>query len=91
MNIHHGWCHRAIPLSATRTYSEDEMREMCRRVSPPFWLNVEGKMLHIQGEECLAFSCQISSIYHNSIAYNALEDDGFSTEMRERERRLCPR
>ena len=86
MNIHHGWCQRAIPLSATRKYSHDEMRSLCKRVSPPFWLNVEGKMLQIHGEECLAFSCQISATYHNEIAYNAQEDDGFSADMRARER-----
>jgi hypothetical protein len=88
MNIHHGWCQRVIPLSATRKYSPEELRAMCKRVSPPLWLNVEGRMLQIQGEECLAFSCQISATYHNSIAYNAPEDDGFAEDMRERERRI---
>jgi len=85
MNICHGWSHRRVPLSATRKYSREELVAACRRVSPPFWLDVENTMVPIATTQELAFACHVSSAYHNSIAYNAVEDDGFLSDMQQRE------
>jgi hypothetical protein len=54
-------------------------------VSPPFWLDVENTMVPIATTQELAFACHVSSAYHNSIAYNAVEDDGFLSDMQQRE------
>ena len=85
MNICHGWMHRRMPLSATRKYSQEEMLAMCKRLSPPFWLDVENTFVPVRNRQELEFACHVSSAYHNSIAYNAVEDDGFAHDMQQRE------
>ena len=85
MNICHGWSHRRMPLSATRKYSQDEMMAMCKRLSPPYWLDVENTFIPVKNMQDLAFACNVSSAYHNAIAYNALDDDGFISDMQQRE------
>jgi hypothetical protein len=46
---------------------------------------VENTIIPLTGHECLSLACCITSAYHNSIAYNAPEDDGFREEMEELE------
>jgi len=58
---------------------------MCKRLSPPFWLDVENTFIPVTTPQELAFACHVSSAYHNSIAYNALYDDGFASDMQQRE------
>jgi hypothetical protein len=85
MELCHSW--RALPvrLSSTRRYSPYEVRELCKKVTGPFWLRVEGKLIQVHGEECLRLACQVSAAYHDWLAYNAPEDDGFAEDMAERE------
>jgi hypothetical protein len=85
----HSYGHRNLPLSATRRYQWEEVRAMCKRVSPPFWLRVEGRLIPIQNEGELRMACKVSAAYHDWVAYNALEDDGFSEDMAEREARIA--
>ena len=85
MELCHSWDKRPIELSATRRYTAEEIRAKCKRVSPPFWLRVEGKLIQVHGEECLRLACQVSAAYHDWLAYNAPEDDGFAEDMAERE------
>jgi hypothetical protein len=72
-------------MSATRKYSQDELAASCKRLSPPFWLDVENTLIPITTTQELAFACHVSSAYHNSIAYNAVDDDGFAADMQQRE------
>jgi hypothetical protein len=46
---------------------------------------VEHTTIPLTGHECLSLACCITSAYHNSIAYNAPENDGFDEEMEELE------
>ena len=39
----------------------------------------------VRNRQELEFACHVSSAYHNSIAYNAVEDDGFAHDMQQRE------
>lgn len=91
MELCFGWSHERVPLSATRHYNPEEIRALCKRRSRPFWLSVEGKMVQVQGKECLEMACNIASVYHNQIAYNAQSDDGFCEEMAEVERAVQTR
>lgn len=82
----HGWGHRQLNLSSTKRYTPESIREMCKRVSGPFWLRVEGKLIAINDiESSLVLACQACSAYHDWVAYNAPEDDGFESDMAERE------
>lgn len=47
MELCHSWDKRPIRLSATRRYTAEEMREKCKRVTPPFWLRVEDKLIQV--------------------------------------------
>lgn len=86
MRLCHGWAKHPIRLSATRKYSDLEIREICRRHTGPFWLSVEDTPIRLREEICLHLACQVSAAYHNWVAYNAPEDDGFAADMLERER-----
>jgi hypothetical protein len=74
-----------IPLSATKRYTPEQIREACRRKTGPFYLVVDGKRIEIKGEDCLMLACQVSCAYHDWIAYNAPLDDGFEEDMAMRE------
>jgi len=88
MEICHGLERRRLPLSATRRYHPEQIRALCRTVSPPFYVSVEGTMIALHGEECLDLACHMSSAYHNWLAYSAPEDDGFEADMELREELL---
>jgi hypothetical protein len=88
MEICHAYTHRPIRLSATRRYTWDQVRAMCKRVSGPFSLNVEDKFIPIPDESTLRFACQASAAYHDWVAYNVPEEDGFCEEMAEIERKV---
>jgi hypothetical protein len=85
MELCHSWWALPVRLSSTRRYSPYEVRELCKKVTGPFWLRVEGKLIQVHGEECLRLACQVSAAYHDWLAYNAPEDDGFAEDMAERE------
>jgi hypothetical protein len=87
MDLCHSHARLPIRLSSTRRYLWEEVRAKCRRVSGPFWLKVQGKLIPVRDEAALVMACQASAAYHDWVAYNAPEDDGFSKEMAERE--LC--
>ena len=88
MELCHSWDKRPMKLSATRRYMAEEIREMCNRVTPPFWLRVEDKAIQVHGEACLMLACEVSAAYHDWLAYNAQEDDGFAKDMEGREERV---
>lgn len=88
MELCHSWAHLPIRLSATRRYQPWEIREKCKRVTPPFFLRVEGRLIPVFGEPCLQLACHVSAAYHDWLAYNALGDDGFAADMAERERKI---
>lgn len=77
--------HIPLSLSATRHYEWEQVRAMCKRVSPPFSLRVEGCLIPLQNETELRLACKVSAAYHSWLAYNAPIDDGFSKDMQERE------
>jgi hypothetical protein len=87
----HGWGHTPLRMSATRKYDPHQVRELCRRVCGPFWLRVESKLIPVDDEECLRLACQVSSAYHDWLAYNAPDDDGFSEDFAEREASIITR
>lgn len=84
----HSHWHMPIKLSATRRYQWEEIRDMCRRKVPPYSLRVEGKLIPITSESQLQLACMVSSAYHDWLAYNVPEEDGFSADMCERETRI---
>ena len=88
MELCHSWSKRPIKLSATRRYTPEEVREKCKRASAPYWLRVEGKLIQVHGEACLQLACQVSAAYHDWLAFNAAEDDGFGKDMAAREERV---
>jgi hypothetical protein len=88
MELCHHWCKRPIPLSSTRRYTPEQIRDKCRRVSGPFWLRVEDKVIQVRGEICLRFACEVSAAYHDWVAYNVPENDGFAEDMAEREAKI---
>jgi len=91
MELCSGWSHDRIPLSATRHYLPEEIIQLCKRRVRPFWLNVQGKHIQVQGKESLELACNIACVYHNQIAYNAQSDDGFGDEMEHVEREVQAR
>lgn len=86
MELCHGLAKAPIRLSATKKYAPWEIHERCKRTTGPFWLRVEDKVIPVPSAVCLEFACQVSAAYHDWIAYNAPEDDGFEEDMAERER-----
>lgn len=80
VDICHGLPRRRIPLQATRKYMPEEIMAMCRGASPPYYILVENTMIPIKENACLALACEISSAYHNWVAYNAPDDDGSTTD-----------
>jgi hypothetical protein len=72
-------------MSCTKRYSPEEIRALCKRVTGPFWLRVEGKLIPVPGEACLQLACAVSAAYHDWLAYNVPPEDGFAEDMAERE------
>lgn len=85
MEICYGGKHIPIPLSSTRRYTPDQIRELCRKVLGPFYLKVQGSPIAIYGEECMVLACHACAAYHDWLAYNAPLDDGFEEDMAARE------
>ena len=88
MELCHGAWHQPVRLSSTRRYTPEEVRAKCKRVLGPFWLRVESKLIPVHGEACLRLACEVSAAYHDWVAYNALEDDGFCADMAKREAQI---
>jgi hypothetical protein len=88
MELCHSWAQIPLRLSATRRYSAWQLREKCRHVSPPFWLRVEGQTIPVSDEACLQLACRASAAYHDWLAYNVPEDDGFALDMFQRELKI---
>lgn len=88
MELCHGWWAQPVRLSSTRRYSPEEVRARCSRVLGPFWLRVEGKLIQIHGEQSLRLACEVSAAYHDWVAYNAPEEDGFCADMAKREAQI---
>ena len=74
-----------MKFRATRKYQWEEVESMCGKVLGPFWISVEGTLIPLENKEALAIGCQVVSAYHNWLAYNAPDDDGFIEDMQERE------
>jgi hypothetical protein len=85
MHLCHSWDKRPIKLSPNKRYIPEEIRELCQKVTPPFWLHVENVDIAITGEDCLSLACQAAAAHHNWVAYDAPEEDGFSADMQRRE------
>jgi len=84
-----GWAKQPIRLSATQRYHPGQLLAKCKRRVGPYWLRVEGcRLVPIPNEACLLFACQVSAAYHDCVAYNAPEDDGFAADMAAREQRI---
>jgi hypothetical protein len=84
----YGHWHVPVRLSATRRYQWEEIRAICKRRVPPYSLRVEGTLIPIANEAQLQLACRASSAYHDWVAYNVPEDDGFSADMDAREQRI---
>ena len=52
-------------------------------------MRVEGKLIPLEGEMALQLACKVSAAYHDWVAYNAPEDDGFHEDMEEREQKIA--
>jgi hypothetical protein len=85
VDICHGLPRRRIPLQATRKYMPEEIMAMCRGASPPYYILVQNTMIPIKENSCLALACEISSAYHNWVAYNAPDNDGSMTDTEDAE------
>lgn len=88
MELCHSWWAQPIRMSSTRRYSPQEVRALCKRVLGPYWLRVEGRLIQVHGEACLRLACEVSAAYHDWLAYNVPEEDGFIEDMAEREARI---
>lgn len=55
----------------------------------PFWLRVEGTLIPVENEAALELACKVSAAYHDWVAYNVPEDDGFQEDMEEREQKIA--
>lgn len=88
MQIVNRWSSLAVRLYSTRRYMPEEIRDMCRRINPPLWLNVGDGFIPLDNEQSVLFACQVCAHHHNSISYNVPPDDGFSRDMAEREARM---
>jgi hypothetical protein len=73
--------HIAIPLSATRRYTWERIRDLCKRRGGPFWLRVEGTLVALESEEALRTGCKVCAAYHDWLAYNAPCSDGFDEDV----------
>ena len=89
MELCHGWGHIPFRFPVSSRVTPEQIREQCTRVMSPFWLRVEQTLIPVVGEECLWLACQVSAAYHDWIAYNAPEDDGFEADMEARESRVA--
>jgi hypothetical protein len=85
MEICHSKDRIPIRLSATKRYTHEQIRDMCNRLTGPFFLKVEGTCIAVWGEECMTLACQVCSAYHDWLAYNVPDDDGFEADMQARE------
>lgn len=83
MELCYSYNHIPIQLSSTRKYHAEHIRGMCDRVTGPFWLRVEGRLILLEGEDCMKLACQVSAAYHDWVAYNAPYADGFGDEIDE--------
>jgi hypothetical protein len=88
MKILNRWSQRVVNLSATRRYEPEEVRDLCRRILPPFWLNIGNDFISLPDEASISLACQVCASYHNDLAVNVPPDDGFSRDMEEREARV---
>lgn len=88
LEICHAITRAPVYLSATHRYTWDEVRAKCKRSQGPFSLKVEGKFIPILDESALLIACQACAAYHDWVAYNAPEDDGFKDEMAEIEHKI---
>jgi hypothetical protein len=89
MELCHSWAHIPIRFSTSSRITPDQIRERCNKVTHPLWLHIENTKILVVGEECTWLACQVSAAYHNWLAYNAPDDDGFAADMEEREARIA--
>ena len=85
MELCYGGKHVRLSLSATKRYTPEQIRAMCRKVVGPFHLVVQGSPIAIHGEECMLLACHACAAYHDWVAYNVPLDDGFEEDMAARE------
>jgi len=75
MRICHGISRRPIPLHSTRKYIPEEIFQLCKGSSPPYYIRVENTDIPINTEDAFSLACEITSAYHNWVAYNAPDND----------------
>jgi hypothetical protein len=82
MELCHSYQHVIIPLRATRRYTWEILRDMCKRRTGPFWLRVEGTLVALESETALQTGCKVCSAYHDWVAYNVSSySDGSDEDM----------
>lgn len=83
VSLCHGWGKIPFKLFSTSRYMAEEIYNMTNTRLSPFWLKVEEVYIPVEGTESLWLACQASSAYHNAIAYNAVDNTSFTSEMKE--------
>lgn len=81
MDLCHGDYHTPFFLSATRKYRWEELKDMCKRVSAPYSLRVEGTLIPLTSDEALQLGCKVSAAYHDWVSYNAPYADATDEDM----------
>jgi hypothetical protein len=81
IDLRYGWNHIPIRLSVTRRYLAEEVFARVNTRTGPIWLYVDGQRIALPTRDAVWVGCQAVGAYHNYIAHNAPQPDGFAQEM----------
>ena len=79
MHLAFDWRKIHLPLSIAHNYLPEEIENLLRRHSSPYWLVVEDTHIRLERPDWVALACRIASIDHN--AYTMVDNDGFAEEV----------
>jgi hypothetical protein len=85
IDLRHSLNHLLIPLSRSYRYLPEEILSMLPRFLPPYWLYVDGTSIALPSCDAQWVACQAVSAYHNGVVTTVPPDDGFASDMAERE------
>ena len=89
MMISYGYQKHPLQMWSTRHYTPDYIYRVCIRQAKPYWFQGGDHVYHkIHNPRELYRACKEVAEYHNYIAYNVPEEDGFAADMEERELRI---
>ena len=73
----HGWNKTPLLLYNTSRYIPEQIEQMAKRQTSPYWLRVDGTHVRVNGRHAFKLACEAVCVYHNSVCTNAPDQTTF--------------